>query len=142
MVPLKYPDKFWRTLEMSFINCEIDLLLTWSANCFLVAGVVANQVPTFAITDTKTYVPFLTSSTQDNVKISFYIDKINIGHQTSYKQYFLPTIEIKDYNVLIKYLGTNDIIQKIATSEGNDYTDGCLLDSTYFKKYFKLLQSI
>ena len=86
---------------MSFINCEIDLLLTWSANCFLVAGVVANQVPTFAITDTKTYVPFLTSSTQDNVKISFYIDKINIGHQTSYKQYFLPTIEIKDYNVLI-----------------------------------------
>ena len=35
------------------LNCEIDLQLKWSAICFLVAGTVANQEPTFTITDTK-----------------------------------------------------------------------------------------
>ena len=28
MVPLKYLSNFWRTLEMSFINCEVNLILT------------------------------------------------------------------------------------------------------------------
>ena len=43
-------------------------MFTWSANCFLVAGTMANQVPTFTITDTKLSVPVVTLSTQDNVK--------------------------------------------------------------------------
>ena len=30
IVPLKYLSNFWRTLEMSLINCEINLILTWS----------------------------------------------------------------------------------------------------------------
>ena len=60
---------FWRTLEMPLTNCEISLQLKWSENCFLVAGTVANQVQTFTITDTKLYVPFVTLSTQDNVKL-------------------------------------------------------------------------
>ena len=29
-VPLKYLSNFWRTLEMPLINCEINLILTWS----------------------------------------------------------------------------------------------------------------
>ena len=28
MVPLKYLSNFWRTLEMPFINCEVNLILT------------------------------------------------------------------------------------------------------------------
>ena len=31
-VPLKYLSNFWRILEMSLINCEISLFLSWSAN--------------------------------------------------------------------------------------------------------------
>ena len=31
MVPLKYLSNFWRNLEISLINCEITLMLTWSA---------------------------------------------------------------------------------------------------------------
>ena len=31
MVPLKYLSNFWRTLEMPLINCEVELILTWSA---------------------------------------------------------------------------------------------------------------
>ena len=38
MVPLKYLNNFWRALEISLINCEISLMLTWSKNCFLVAN--------------------------------------------------------------------------------------------------------
>ena len=32
MVPLKYLSNFWRTLEMPLINCEVELILTWSKN--------------------------------------------------------------------------------------------------------------
>ena len=32
-----------------------------------------------------------------------------------------------------------DNIQKIATSQGDDYTTGCLLDYPYFKKYYKTI---
>ena len=31
MVPLKYLSNFQRTLEMPLINCEVELILTWSA---------------------------------------------------------------------------------------------------------------
>ena len=35
MVPLKCLSNFWSTLEMSLINCEINLVLTWSTNCVI-----------------------------------------------------------------------------------------------------------
>ena len=69
MVPLKYLSNFWRTLEMPLINCEINLLLTWYASCVIVSTDVANQNATFAITDTKLYVPVVTLSQQDNAKL-------------------------------------------------------------------------
>ena len=37
MVPLKYLSNFWRTLEMPLINCEVNLFLTWSSTCALIA---------------------------------------------------------------------------------------------------------
>ena len=69
MVPLKYLSNFWKALEMSLINCEINLILTWSANCFIIDAPVNNQVPTFTLTDAKLFVPALTLSTQDQAKL-------------------------------------------------------------------------
>ena len=69
MVPLKYLSNFWRTLEMPLINCEVNLILTWSANCVIIYTNVANQNLMFEITETKLYVPVVTWSTQGNVKI-------------------------------------------------------------------------
>ena len=69
MVPLKYLSNFWRTLEMPLINCEVNLILTWSANCVIVYTNVANQGATFQITETKLYVPVVIFSTQDNAKL-------------------------------------------------------------------------
>ena len=66
MVSLKYLSNFWRTLEMPLINCEVNLILTWSSTCVLVATNIPNQNSTFAITDTKLYVPVVTLSTQEN----------------------------------------------------------------------------
>ena len=50
---------------MSLIKYEINLMLTWSASY-----VITNStgVGTFAITDTKLYIPLVTLSTQDNMK--------------------------------------------------------------------------
>ena len=69
MVPLKYISNFWRILEMPLINCEVELILDWSANCVIIYTNVDNQVPTFTITETNLYVPVVTLSTQDNAKL-------------------------------------------------------------------------
>ena len=66
MVPLKYLSKFWRTLEMHLINCEINLDLNWSTQCVIVATTEADQG---AITDTKLYVPVVTLLIQHNIKL-------------------------------------------------------------------------
>ena len=42
MIPLKYLSNFWRTLEISVINCEIELILTWPANCVIIYTDVEN----------------------------------------------------------------------------------------------------
>ena len=65
MVPLKYLSNFWRTLEMPLINCEVNLILAWSSTCVITNS---NGAGTFAITDTKLYVPVVTLSTQGNTK--------------------------------------------------------------------------
>ena len=53
---------------MSLINCEINLLLTWLENCFIMACAIENQVPIFTITDMKLDFPVVTSSTNNNAK--------------------------------------------------------------------------
>ena len=37
---------------MPLINCELELILDWSANCIIIHTDVVNQVPTFTITET------------------------------------------------------------------------------------------
>ena len=66
MVPLKYLSNFWRTLEIPLINCEVNLILTWSST-FVITN--SNGAGTFEITDTKLYVPVVTLSTQENTKL-------------------------------------------------------------------------
>ena len=68
MVPFKYLSNFSRTSEIPLINCEVNLILTWSTNC-VIFNATANQDTTFTITDTKLHVPFVTLSTQDNAKL-------------------------------------------------------------------------
>ena len=192
IVPLEYLSNFWRTLEMPLINFEVNIILTWSSTCVLVSTNNANQNATFAITDTKLYVPVVTLSTQENTKFfqqlkpgfervinwNKYLSKPellaqnpNLNHlvepsfqgvnrlfvlafenddRTSYDEYYLPRVEIKDYNTLINGENvfdqsiknnkiTYDNIRKIDTGQGDDYTTGCLLDYLYFKDTYKII---
>ena len=68
-MPLKYLSNFSRTLQIPLINCEIELNLTWSSNYVIIYTDVANQNPTFTITETNFYVPVVTLSNQDNAKL-------------------------------------------------------------------------
>ena len=69
MAALKYLSNFWRTLEISLINYEINLILTWSPNYIILSGCAASEATTSAITDIKLYVRVVTFSIQDNVKL-------------------------------------------------------------------------
>ena len=71
IVPLKYLSNFWRTLEMPLINCEVNLILTWSKDCVITNSTGDEK---FAITETKLYVPVVTLSTKDNEEL---LQKLN-----------------------------------------------------------------
>ena len=73
-----------------------------------------------------------------------------INNTNSHTKYFLPRVNITNYNVLID--GRNfydqpindsikqcDEIRKTATGQGDDYTTGCLLDYQYFKDHYQLI---
>ena len=51
---------------MPLINCEINLILSWSDKCILSND---TKAATFAITDTKPYGPVVTLSTKDKAKL-------------------------------------------------------------------------
>ena len=68
----------------------------------------------------------------------------------SHRKYFLPRVDITNYNALID--GRNfydqpindqikkyDEIRKIVTGKGDNYTTGYLLDYQYFKGHYQLL---
>ena len=74
-----------------------------------------------------------------------------------HRRYFLPRVEIKNYNIEIDKRNlydqsvnnqeTNDQIKqydqlrKVSTGQGDDYTTGCLLDFAYFKKKYRLISA-
>ena len=170
---------------MPLINCEVNLILTWSSTCVLIATVNPNQNATFAKTDKNLYVPVVTLSTQGNTKFlqqlksgfkrvinwNKYLSKPellaqnpNLNHlvepsfqgvnrpfvlafendddRTSNEQYYLPTVEIKDYNIdqtIKNNKVTYDNIRKISVGQGDDYTTGCLLDYPYFTNTYKMI---
>ena len=51
---------------MRLINCEVELILTWSEDCVIINSTGAWK---FSITETKLYVPVVTLSTEDNAKL-------------------------------------------------------------------------
>ena len=75
------------------------------------------------------------------------VNKVERNH---YWKYFVPRVNIANYNVLIDGRNFYDQpindkirqynkIRKIATRQGDDYTTGCLLFYQYFKDYYNLI---
>ena len=65
-VLLIYFSNFWRILEMSLINWEINLILTWYKD-FVICS--ATGETKFKIAGTKLHVPVVTLSIQNNAKL-------------------------------------------------------------------------
>ena len=74
----------------------------------------------------------------------------NDTQRTIAKGYYLPNVEIKDYNIMINGENffdqpvkdnkvTYENVRKIATGKGSGYTTGCLLDYPYFKDSYKMI---
>ena len=70
--------------------------------------------------------------------------------RNSHTKYFLPRVNITNYNVLIDgrnfydqpindSVKQNDELEKTATGQGDDCTTGCLLDYQYFKDHYNLI---
>ena len=96
--PLKYLSNFWRTLDIPLINCEINLIFTWSENCVITSKATRdadpNAIPAIAeiynptgatikITDPKLYIcPVVTSSTEDDNKL---LEQLKTGFKKAIK---------------------------------------------------------
>ena len=79
VIPLKHLSNFWKSLNILLINCEVELILTWSKNCVLAdmtvraaqgdnPAIVAPTGLEFELTDTKLYVPVGTLSKENDTK--------------------------------------------------------------------------
>ena len=101
VVPLKHLSNFWKTLDIPLINCEINLILTWSKNCVLTSKAQRDKFvgtgsdensqfseinnPTgwkFKITNTKLYVPVVTSPTKDD---NNFLEQLKSGFKRTIK---------------------------------------------------------
>ena len=102
MAPLKYLSNFWRTLEMSLIKCEINLILTRSTSCVIVSTDVADQNATFEITNTKLYVPVVSLSKLDNAKPLQQL-KSGFNRTVNWNKY-LSKLELSAQNPNLNYL--------------------------------------
>ena len=72
----------------------------------------------------------------------------NSDSRYSFSNYYVPKVQIKDFNVLIDEKSFIDFSVKneeetyeqiIEISNNNDYIIGNLLDFAYFKKHYKLI---
>ena len=93
VIPLKHLSNFWKSLNIPLINCEVELILTWSKNCVLAdmtrrdaQGDNLATVPPaeiiFEITDTKLYVPVVTLSKQNDIK---HLDQLKLRFKRTIK---------------------------------------------------------
>ena len=80
----------------------------------------------------------------------FVLELENDTQRTLHSGYYLPNVEIKDYNIMINgeklfdqpkkdYKVTYENIRKITSGQGDDYTTDCLLDYPYFKDSYKMI---
>ena len=111
---------------MPLINCKINLILTWSNRCFIIDNPIADQEPTFTITDTERYVPVVTLSTQDNAKlleqlISGFKRAINWNKEE-------PKVTVEQQNLYLDFLinpsfqGVNGLFVLSFQNNGGSYS--------------------
>ena len=165
---IKYLSNFWETLEMLLINCETNLILTCSENCAISSATGATKFKITDAKIYASAVTLLTQNKAkllQQLKPGFkriinwnkYQQKVSTERQSFqgvnrlfvlsfwnendrkvHSGFYLPKVEMKDYNVMIDGKNFFDLpvksdiriyynIQKLGTSQGNDYATVRLL---------------
>ena len=87
-------------------------------------------------------------STFTKVNRLFVLSFKNKEDRTSFSKYYVPKVEVKDFNVLIDGKSFFDVPIKdkeeayekiMSIGKNNDHTTNNLLDYEYFSKYYKLI---
>ena len=127
-MPLKHLSNFWRIFEMPLINCEVNLILTWSPTCIISSATGETK---FKITKDKAkllqqlksgfkrtinwnkfesnikaftqnrYLNHLINPSFQEVNKIFVLYFENEDDRTSHSAYYFLKVEIKDYNAMI-----------------------------------------
>ena len=118
-IPLKYSGNFWRALNIPLISCEVSLELKWDKNCVItsleqrvIGGGNRDNAPTGAtlsITDCKLYVPVVTLSKDDEIKLLTYL-KLGFKREiiwNKYRSQMTTEAVNRNLNILIDLTFTN-----------------------------------
>ena len=117
VIPLKHLSNFLRALNIHInirlINCEVELILNWSKNCVLAdmtrrnaqgnnPSIVPPAEITFQITDTKLYVPVVTLSKENDIKL---LEQLKSGFKRTIKwNKYRSQMTIQPQNNNLNYL--------------------------------------
>ena len=117
VVPIKHLSNFWRHLDIPLINCEVELILTWFKNCVLIDKSTreANYGPNpvvyeidnpedamFKITDIKLFVPVVTLSKENDIKL---LQQLRTGFKRTIKwNKYRSQMSIQPRNNNLNYL--------------------------------------
>ena len=117
VVPLKHLSNFWRHLDIPLINCEVELILTWFKNCVLIdkstreanydADPNVYQIDnpenaTFKIADLKLFVPVVTLSKENDIKL---LEQLKTGFKRTIKwSKYRSQMSIQPQNNNLNYL--------------------------------------
>ena len=97
VVPLKHLTNFWKSLNIPLINFQVELILTWFKSCVLIDKLAReadyNADPDvyqidnpenaiFEIKDTKLYVPVVTLSKDNDIKV---LEQLKSGFKITIK---------------------------------------------------------
>ena len=110
---LKHLSNFWRSLNIPLINCEVELILTWSKNCVLAdmtrrnaqgnnPAIVPPAELEFKITDTKLYVPVVSLSKENDIKL---LEQLKSGFKRTIKwNKYRSQMTVQPQNNNVNYL--------------------------------------
>ena len=111
VIPLKNLSNFWRALNIPLINCEVELILTWSKNCALAdmtvnaaanRAIVAPSGATFKIKEAKLYVLVVTLSKGNDIKL---LEQLKSGFKRTIKwKKYRSQMTVQHQNNNLSYL--------------------------------------
>ena len=79
-IPLKHLSNSWRSLNIPLINCEVEMILTWSKSC--VMADMTTKDAEGGNPDTRFFVPLVTLSKENDIKL---LEQLKSGFKRTIK---------------------------------------------------------